>query len=133
MECQMRRTSWGNGALDPADVFVPTQRTADRGNASGYANKELDALLDAANTALDQAKRAAIYHQAAAIVNKDLPVVYLWVATLPSGISDQVSGWPPSADHRLTLTDACMKQGPPGPCPEHWKETPHPETGKRNA
>src|SRR3546814_16457905 len=103
MECQMRRTSWGNGALDPADVFVPTQRTADRGNASGYANKELDALLDAANTELDQAKRAEIYHKAEAIVNEDLPMVYLWVAKELYGVSDKVSGWQPSADSRMNL------------------------------
>ncbi|HEY9550527.1 MAG TPA: ABC transporter substrate-binding protein, partial [Kiloniellaceae bacterium] len=106
---QMWLTSWGNGSLDPADIFVPTHRTADRGNSSGYANKELDALLDTANTELDQAKRAEIYHQAEAIVNKDLPMVYLWVAKELYGVSDKVSGWQPSADSRMNLHDACVK------------------------
>ena len=105
---QMWLTSWGNGSLDPADIFVPTHRTADRGNASGYANKELDALLDAANTELDQAKRAALYHQAEAMVNRDLPMVYLWVAKELYGVSDKVTGWQPSADSRVNLHDACV-------------------------
>ena len=105
---QMWLTSWGNGSLDPADIFVPTHRTADRGNASGYANKELDALLDAANTELDQAKRAGLYHQAEAMVNRDLPMVYLWVAKELYGVSDKVTGWQPSADSRVNLHDACV-------------------------
>jgi peptide/nickel transport system substrate-binding protein len=105
---QMWLTSWGNGSLDPADIFVPTHRTADRGNSSGYANKELDALLDAANTELDQAKRAALYHQAEAMVNRDLPMVYLWVAKELYGVSDKVTGWQPSADSRVNLHDACV-------------------------
>ena len=105
---QMWLTSWGNGSLDPADIFVPTHRTADRGNSSGYSNKELDALLDAANTELDPAKRAEIYHQAEAIVNRDLPKVYLWVAKELYGVSDKVTGWQPSADSRINLHDACL-------------------------
>src|SRR3546814_9913798 len=79
---------------------------------AGYANKELDALLDAANTELDQAKRAEIYHQAEAIVNEDLPMVYLWVAKELYGVSDKVSGWQPSADSRMNLHDDCVKSGP---------------------
>jgi peptide/nickel transport system substrate-binding protein len=106
---QMWLTSWGNGSLDPADIFVPTHRSADRGNSSGYANPELDALLDAANTELDQSKRAELYQQAEAIVNRDLPKVYLWVAKELYGVSEKVSGWQPSADSRINLHDACLQ------------------------
>ena len=105
---QMWLTSWGNGSLDPADIFVPTHRTGDRGNSSGYANPELDALLDAANVELDQEKRAELYRKAEAIVNRDLPKVYLWVAKELYGVSDKVSGWQPSADSRINLHDACV-------------------------
>jgi len=106
---QMWLTSWGNGSLDPADIFVPTHRTADRGNSSGYANKELDDLLDAANVEIDQTKRAELYHKAEAIVNRDLPMVYLWVAKDLYGVSDKLTGWQPSADSRINLHDACLK------------------------
>src|SRR3546814_543709 len=105
---QLWLTAWGNGSLDPANTFVPTHRTADRGNSSGYANKELDALLDTANTELDQAKRAEIYHQAEAIVNKDLPMVYLWVAKELYGVSDKVSGWQPKIGRASCRERVCQ-------------------------
>ena len=106
---QMWLTSWGNGSLDPVGIFVPTHRTAGRGNSSGYSNAEVDALLDAANTETDRAKRASLYAQAEAIVNRDLPKVYLWVAKDLYGVSNQVAGWQPSADSRINLHDACLK------------------------
>lgn len=106
---QMWLTSWGNGSLDPVGIFVPTHRTADRGNSSGYANPEVDALLDAADTETDRAKRADLYAQAEAIVNADLPMLYLWVAQDLYGVSTKLSGWKPSADSRINLHDACLK------------------------
>jgi peptide/nickel transport system substrate-binding protein len=66
-------TSWGNGSLDPFDIFVPTHRTNDRGNSAGYANPELDKILDEAGVELDVARRAAMYNRAEAMVNADLP------------------------------------------------------------
>jgi peptide/nickel transport system substrate-binding protein len=83
--------------------------TAARGNSSGYSSKEVDALLEAANTETDRAKRAELYAQAEAIVNKNLPKVYLWVAKDLYGVSDKVTGWQPSADSRINLHDACLK------------------------
>lgn len=106
---QMWLTSWGNGSLDPVGIFVPTHRTADRGNSSGYSNPEVDALLDAANTESDRAKRAELYSQAEAIINKDLPKLYLWVAQDLYGVSTKLSGWKPSSDSRVNLHDACLK------------------------
>lgn len=105
---QMWLTSWGNGSLDPVGIFVPTHRTNDRGNSSGYANPEVDALLDAANTETDGAKRAAMYAEAEAIVNRDLPKIYLWVAQDLYGVSTKLSGWRPSSDSRINLHDACL-------------------------
>ena len=106
---QMYLTSWGNGSLDPVGIFVPTHRTNDRGNSSGYANPAVDKLLDAANTETDRAKRAAMYSEAEAIVNKDLPKLYLWVAQDLYGVSNKLSGWQPSSDGRINLQDACVK------------------------
>ncbi|MCP5153380.1 MAG: ABC transporter substrate-binding protein [Ectothiorhodospiraceae bacterium] len=102
-------TSWGNGSLDPVGIFEPTHKTAARGNASGYSNAEVDRLLDAANIDTDRAARARMYAEAEAIVNRDLPYVYLWVAQDLYGVSTKVSGWQPSADSRINLHDACVK------------------------
>jgi len=101
-------SSWGNGSLDPYDIFIPTHRSNDRGNSAGYANPALDAILDAASVELDVAKRAAMYHEAEAIVNADLPYIYLWVPQDIYGVSKRLSGWKPSADSRINLHDACI-------------------------
>jgi peptide/nickel transport system substrate-binding protein len=102
-------TSWGNGSLDPFDIFVPTHRTNDRGNSAGYANPELDKILDEAGVELDVARRAAMYNRAEAMVNADLPYLYLWVPQDIYGVSARLTGWQPSADSRINLHDACVK------------------------
>jgi len=101
-------TSWGNGSLDPYDIFIPTHRTKDRGNTAGYANADLDSLLDQASVELDAEKRAALYHQAQDIISADLPYVYLWLPQDIYGVSKRLSGWKPSADSRINLHDACV-------------------------
>lgn len=102
-------TSWGNGSLDPVGIFVPTHRTNDRGNSAGYANPELDRILDEAGAESDRAKRAELYSAAEAIVNRDLPYLYLWVPQDLYGVSTRLSGWRPSADSRINLHDACLR------------------------
>jgi len=102
-------TSWGNGSLDPADIFVPTLRSGDRGNTAFYANPEVDRLLDAGNTELDQAKRAALYEKAQAIVHDDAPWIFLWLPQDIYGVSRRLTGWQPSADSRINLHRACLK------------------------
>lgn len=102
-------TSWGNGSLDPYDIFTPTHKTNDRGNSAGYSNAEVDKLLDEAAVEVDPAKRAEMYHRAEVIVNKDLPYIYLWVPADIYGVSKRVKGWKPSADSRINLHDACIE------------------------
>ena len=77
-------SSWGNGSLDPADIFVPTLRTGDRGNFAGYSNPEVDKLLDAADTEIDPEARRHVSRGAGDRQRRgavDLPVAaagYLW-------------------------------------------------------
>lgn len=101
-------SSWGNGSLDPFDIFTPTHRTDDRGNSAGYGNPALDALLDAAAVEMDSDKRAGMYREAEMMINADQPYVYLWVPQDIYGVSKRLSGWKPSADSRINLHDACI-------------------------
>ena len=101
-------SSWGNGSLDPFDIFTPTHKTNDRGNSAGYANPALDALLDQAAVELDVEKRRAMYREAELMINADQPYVYLWVPQDIYGVSKKVTGWQPSADSRINLHDACL-------------------------
>lgn len=106
---EMFFSSWGNGSLDPYDIFDPTHMSGARGNSSGYSNPALDKLLTDGAAELDQAKRAALYKQAQAIIARDVPYVYLWVPADLYGVSKRLSGWQPSADSRINLHDACVK------------------------
>lgn len=107
-EGQMWFTSWGNGSLDPVGIFEPVLGTDARGNSSGYANPELDALLAEASEKADMEQRAALYRQAESLVNRDAPMIFLWVPQDLYGVSKRLSGWKPSADSRINLHDACV-------------------------
>ena len=102
-------SSWGNGSLDPTDIFVPTLRTKDRGNAAGYSNPEVDRLLDAAGLETDQSKRAGLYRDAQAIVNRQAPWIFLWLPQDLYGASKRLVGWQPLASGMLNLRDACVQ------------------------
>ncbi len=102
-ERDMLLTSWGNGSLDPSDIMVPTLRTGGRGNTAGFSNPEVDQLLDAAETELDQAKRAEMYKRAQAIVTDQAPWIFLWLPQDIYGVSKRVAGWRPQADSRINL------------------------------
>ncbi|MBR0670465.1 ABC transporter substrate-binding protein [Neoroseomonas soli] len=99
----MYLTSWGNGALDPSDIMVPTLRTGGRGNAAGFSNAEVDRLLDAAETEAEQAKRADMYKRAQAIVTEQAPWIFLWLPQDIYGVARRVQNWRPQADSRINL------------------------------
>ena len=91
-------TSWGNGSLDPADIFVPTLRTGDRGNSAGStATPRWTSCSTPPTRRLDPAKRAEMYKTAQAMVNADAPWIFLWLPQDIYGVSKRLSGWQPSA------------------------------------
>ena len=100
--------SWGGAALDPVGIFDATHRSGGRGNAAGYGNRRLDALLDAAASELDETQRAGLYRQAEAIASRDLPYVYLWVPQDVYGVSKRLRGFAAAPDGRLNLQDVCL-------------------------
>lgn len=101
-------TSWGNGALDPSDIMVPTLRSKGRGNSAGFSSAQVDQLLDAAETETDQGRREAMYKEAQAIVNAEAPWIFLWLPQDLYGVSKRLKGWKPSADSRINLHDASV-------------------------
>jgi len=102
-------TSWGNGSLDPEDIFAPTLQTGDRGNSAGYSNKVVDGLLNAASIETNPAKRADMFVKAQKQVNADAPWIFLWVPEDVYGVSKRVKGWKPSADSRVNLHRAYIQ------------------------
>jgi len=102
-ERDMYLTSWGNGSLDPSDIMLPTLKTGGRGNSAGFSNAEVDALLDAAETEVDQEKRRAGYLRAQQIVSEQAPWIFLWLPQDLYGVSRRVQNWRPQADSRINL------------------------------
>lgn len=102
-ERDMFLSSWGNGALDPSDIMVPTLRTGGRGNSAGFSNAEVDRLLDAAETEADQARRAEMYRRAQSIVSEQVPWIFLWLPQDIYGVARRVQNWRPQADSRINL------------------------------
>lgn len=102
-------TSWGNGSLDPEDIFAPTLKTNDRGNSAGYSSTIVDGLLSAASTETNPEKRAELFRRAQKQVNADAPWVFLWVPQDIYGVSKRLKGWQPSADSRINLHRAYIE------------------------
>src|SRR5258706_8759708 len=105
----MYLNSWGNAALDPSDIMVPTLKTTNRGNTSGYSNAKVDDLLTQAETESDPEKRKAMYLEAQAIVNDEAPWIFLWVPQDLYGVSKKLKGWTPSPDSKINLHRAYLE------------------------
>lgn len=102
-------TSWGNGSLDPSDIMLPTLRSGGRGNTAGYANPEVDKLLDSAEVVIKVDARRDLYLKAQEIVTREAPWVFLWLPQDLYGVSKRLKGWEPSADSRINLHDAYIE------------------------
>jgi peptide/nickel transport system substrate-binding protein len=107
-ERDMYLSSWGSAGLDPNGIFVPTLRTNDRGNYSGYSNPEVDRLLEAAQYNTNSEERARQYAEAEALVNADAPLIFLWVPQDIYGVNKRVRDWAPLPSamiymHRATV------------------------------
>ena len=69
-------------------------------NASGYSNKEVDALLNEAATAPDRDRRATIYRKLQAILNEDVPSFVLFDEETADFASKRLTGLWPAIDAR---------------------------------
>jgi peptide/nickel transport system substrate-binding protein len=109
---QMWSLSWV-GFKDP-DIyrfaFATESFPPNGGNRGWYSNPELDKLLAQGKVETDTAKRAAIYEQVQALVDKDQPYVFLWHEEIFAVVSKAVDGYELYADGRLSsLVQATKK------------------------
>jgi peptide/nickel transport system substrate-binding protein len=80
-----------------ASYYHSRNLTPAGGNGTHYVNPEIDQLLDDGVATSDQAERAAIYAQVAAIINEDVPTLFLWSPNSVYGTSKRLQGFvPPS-------------------------------------
>ena len=64
----------------------------------GYCNEEFDALMAAGIATSDTEERAEIYKQASAILNDEVPSLFMYTANSFAGINTGLTGVVPSAD-----------------------------------
>ena len=76
--------------VDPNDVIENNFHSNRTNIATGYANPEVDALIEAGIATTDQEERAAIYQQIQEILLEDLPWINLFIASQYEAAKDYV-------------------------------------------
>lgn len=99
---EAEQVGW-SGRVDPdgnIHAFVTCKGNLNDGK---YCNAEVDKLLDAARQTPDQAKRKALYDQAQAILEDDLPIIYTYYQPWPFVLSTKVKGFTAYPDGMIRL------------------------------
>lgn len=100
---EISQIGW-SGRVDPDGNIHQFVTCAGGINDSKYCNPEVDALLDAARVSNDQATRKESYDAALAILNDDMPLIYLYHQTWIWALSDDLSGFVPYPDGMIRLS-----------------------------
>jgi peptide/nickel transport system substrate-binding protein len=99
---QASQIGW-SGRVDP-DGNIHQFVTCEGGiNDAKYCNAEVDILLNEARVSNDQAVRKASYDAATAILNEDLPLIYLYHPRWLWAFNNKVEGFVPYPDGMIRL------------------------------
>jgi peptide/nickel transport system substrate-binding protein len=90
--------SWGQGVfpenrINWASAYIPADANSAGENAERYRNPEMDRLLDAADRAVDPARRRAIYDEIQALEYRDVPVIFLFWYVNNDAVAANVRGY----------------------------------------
>ena len=99
---QVAQIGW-SGRVDPdgnLHQFVTCEGAL---NDSNYCNEEVDRLLNEARQVPDTAARQALYEQAQAILQDELPIIYLYHQPWPFVLSTAVEGFTAYPDGMIRL------------------------------
>jgi peptide/nickel transport system substrate-binding protein len=89
----------GLGSGTDPDQFVvwhSSQRGPDQMNRTGYANAEVDRLLELGRSSCVQAERVQYYHRIQQILAEDLPMIFLYTADAMPVVTARVRGVQPA-------------------------------------
>ncbi len=84
--------AWIGDFPDPF-TFLQLYTTGFPQNHSDYSNPKFDALIDKAQNTVDPTKRYALFHQAEAILNHDVPYLPMYFYEATHLIKPYVKGW----------------------------------------
>lgn len=89
---QLDAGDFAGATLDPNDLFDQFYSSSPT-NDTGYANPELDALLEQARETVDQEAARPIWSQVQQILMRDVPMHWAWYRPFISVVDDQYSGY----------------------------------------
>jgi len=99
---QLSRAGW-SGRADPDGNLHQFVTTKGAQNDGKYSNAEVDRLLDQARTVYDPAERKKLYDAAQAILQDELPLIYLYNETVFFALRSNISGFVTSPDGMIRL------------------------------
>ena len=97
-----------SGRIDPHSNMSTFLSTGAGNNVSGYSNPEVDRLLREATRLNDDAARAEIYGQVVQIIQRDLPILYLYRPRNLTAYTTDVAGIATYADGVVRLGRAAF-------------------------
>src|SRR5579859_171512 len=89
---QMTVLGWAESLRDPS-LFLARFQTGGFGNYFEYSNPEVDKLLTAATTAMDEDRRRELYEQAERLIEEDLPGIPSYFNSIVMVVSPRLRGW----------------------------------------
>ena len=98
------------GNIDPDDFYYAQHHSTGGFNFQGYANSEVDSLLDAARVETDQNARKALYDQAAELIVNDASYIYLYNPDNISAWVPDVSGYSVRGDNAVRFEETQLSQ-----------------------
>ena len=99
---QMSRIGW-SGRIDPDGNIHQFVTSKGNQNDGRYSNPEVDKLLDQARTVYDVAERKKLYDAAQAILQDELPIVYLYNQTVFFALRSNIDGFVINPDGMIRL------------------------------
>ncbi|WP_110751798.1 ABC transporter substrate-binding protein [Phyllobacterium leguminum] len=96
------QSGW-SGRADPDGNIHQFDTCKGNLNDAGYCNEKVDELLNKARATTDQAQRKAIYDEAQAIIQDELPIVYLYYQPWPFAARADLKGFVAYPDGMVRL------------------------------
>ncbi len=96
------------GNIDPDDFYYAQHRSGANFNFQGYANAEVDALLDAGREETDPAARKTLYDDAARMIVDDASYIYLYNPDNINAWRDEVGGYMTRGDNAIRLEETVL-------------------------
>jgi peptide/nickel transport system substrate-binding protein len=103
--------SWGNSTLDPAGILIPKLKSRAHGNFSGYGSPQLDDLMMAAQSTMDDGRRADGYHRIQKIIFQEAPMIFGYAPDEFYALGKRVGNFVPPVTGMMDLRDIYLNEG----------------------